>query len=122
MMNKIKLLLLMLLVSTSVSFAQDKYDTYCELIESQQILTYKITVEIDFGQPTKPATYLCDEQGKKMLFNSMIDVLNYMSKRGWKLVQTYTVTYSGNSSCRYILVKQIEKDEDITKGLYLKKK
>lgn len=120
-MKKI-LFTLMLFVSTISCFAQEKHDAYCEIVGTTKLLSTKVTVEVDFGQSAWADAHLYDETGKKIAFNSMMDALNYMGKRGWKLTQTYALT-SGNSNVyHYVLVKQVEKDEEITEGLNLKKK
>lgn len=113
---------LMLLVSTMACFAQAKHDAYCELVGTSKFLSTKVTVEVDFGQSKWADAHLYDENGKKISFNSMMDALNYMGKRGWTLTQTYAITSGSSNVYHYVLVKQVEKDEDITEGINLKQK
>jgi hypothetical protein len=76
--------------------------TYCELVGSTRLLSNKVTVQIDFGQATKffsDKRYKDPETGKPVIFNSMIDALNFMGKDKWEFVQAYIVTEgSGTSS------------------------
>lgn len=37
-------------------------------------------------------SFLVDENGEKMNFNSMIDAVNYLAKLGWELILAYPVT------------------------------
>jgi hypothetical protein len=76
--------------------------TYCELVGTGRLLSNKVTVQIDFGQITKffsDNRYKDPTTGKPVIFNSMIDALNFMGKDGWEFVQAYIVTEgSGTSS------------------------
>lgn len=120
-MKKI-LFTLMLFVSTISCFAQEKHNAYCEIVGTTKLLSTKVTVEVDFGQSAWADAHLYNETGKKIAFNSMMDALNYMGKRGWKLTQTYALTCGSSNVYHYVLVKQVEKDEEITEGFNLKKK
>jgi hypothetical protein len=87
--------------------------TYCELVGMQRLLSTKVTVEIDFGQRT---TFFSDKRykdpvtGKPIVFNSMVDALNYMGKDQWEFVQAYTITYSVGTNSQnvyhFLLKKQ----------------
>ena len=44
-----------------------------------------------------------DENGEKMIFNSMIDALNYMTKNGFKFVNAYAITEDGQNVYHYLL-------------------
>lgn len=60
---------------------------------------------IDFGQQTKAFGYnwLKDSEENKILFNSSIEALNYMTSRGWEFVQAYT---SGeDNKCTHLLLR-----------------
>lgn len=53
----------------------------------------KSKVVVDFGENTygwfKKADMLEDSTGKQIKFKSPVDALNWMSERGWELVQSY---------------------------------
>jgi len=68
------------------------------------MLSNKVTIEIDFGQFRSiwednrlkdPTT------GQRIIFNSMIDALNYMGDQGWEFVQAYAFWMGGNSGNVY---------------------
>lgn len=61
---------------------------------------------------------LYDESGKKIKFNTMMDVVNYMSKRGWQVHSTYVVTEGkgltgGQNVIHFLLVKKVTNDSQI---------
>ena len=89
-------------------FAQDKVDSlkyaYCELIGAEKLMSTKITVSIDFGQATtifSDKRYK-DENGKPIVFNSMVDALNFMGDNGWEFVQAYIVTMGTGGSAQNV--------------------
>jgi len=62
---------------------------------SDKLFSSKLSVSVDFGQPTKvlggaSETYIKDDNGKAMEFNSIAHALNFMASYGYKLEQTYT--------------------------------
>lgn len=71
------------------SFSEIDVD-YLEILESQRMLSSKIAVRIDYGQSRKllfeDLDILRDKTGSPILFNSMIDCLNYMSTQGYEFV------------------------------------
>lgn len=109
-----KKLLLVALVSiaTLPCFAQSgKYPYYCTINGSQN-LAMKIRIEIEWGE-SKDKVYLRDEKGKKIEFNNLTDILNYMSKRGWEFV---SVTYQ-DKVVHYLLKKNVSSPEEAKQGL-----
>lgn len=79
-------------------------DAYCEIICSH-LPSYKGDgVLFDFGQKTEAMSYnwLKDAKGRKLIFNSSIEALNYMVRQGWEFVQAYT-SGEGNSTTHYLL-------------------
>lgn len=59
---------------------------------------------------------LRNEKGEDVEFNNMIEIINYMSKRGWEYVESYHYP----NSISYLFKKQVTKDEDAKKGIYFK--
>ncbi|RCH56035.1 hypothetical protein DJ568_04615 [Mucilaginibacter hurinus] len=94
-----KLLLIVLLTIPVYCFAQTEAaaqkpaEQYCMIISTPKLFSKKVTIEVDFGQPTKffSDTRLKDEAGKVVSFNSTIDALNYMAGQGWIFVNAYAV-------------------------------
>lgn len=84
---------------------------YCQIVGTSKWRSNKVTVEIDFGQykPKGKGSKLVDEKtGQPILFNSMIDALNYMGKFGWVYVQAYTIGEHGYYVYHYLLKKNNE--------------
>lgn len=82
---------------------------YCELVGNQKILSYKVTVSIDYGEEKGffQDTRMRNEQtGKVQTFNSMIDALNYMGNNGWEFVQAYIVTTGQQNVYHWLLKKK----------------
>lgn len=82
--------------------------SYCQIVGTPKLMSTKVNIEIDFGQYKSmwadnslkdPAT------GERIVFNSMIDALNYMGKLGWEFAQAYIVTTGSNSVYYYLLKK-----------------
>lgn len=125
-----KLLLLMLLFCTSFVYAQNDKTTqtfYCEMIGSGNFAGNKIKISFDFGMQAfgyraSNENQLLDEKGKSIQFLSMIDALNYMSAKGWKLHSVYSAAIKGtgaHETYRYILEKQGSDIISVMKGINL---
>lgn len=105
------------LMGASTSFAQkvngvalkDLPGDYIEMSEYPLVST-QYRIAIDYGQ--KPDVWsssfliLKDNEDKDMLFNSMIDALNFMSKNGYELANTYTIKTGDVTKVYYILKKK----------------
>ncbi len=82
---------------------------YIQIVGTSQILSNKVTIEIDFGQLNKvfssKDTQVKDENGKLVKFNSMIDALNFFSKNGYKFVNAYAINISSQNVYHYIMEK-----------------
>lgn len=82
----------------------------------------KVKVQLDLGRKTNTQSFdsLYEPNGKKMKFNSMMSVLNYMSERGWRCINNYYLTKGNNQVIHYLMEKWITSDDEITEGLSLK--
>ncbi len=112
-----KLILFALMSSLTVTaFSQTVNDVpiadidaeYIQLIAGKwPLLSSKMTVNIDFGQPSQllsnKHTVIKDKDGKKIVFNSMIEALNFMTKNGYEFVQAYVLQEGENSYCHYLM-------------------
>lgn len=105
------LLAAMFAVSALTCNAQEKYPYYCT-INGLYNLAYKLRIELEWGE-NKDTVHLRDEKGKKIEFNNVTDILNYMSKRGWDFV---SVTYY-NGCVHYLLKKDVSSPEEAKEGL-----
>lgn len=119
-MKKTLLSITFFLIALFVANAQGKI--YCELVGTQRLLSTKVTVEVDFGQQSKFINIndnrLVDEKGQVVVFNSMVDAMNYMGELGWEFEQAYVVTFgSGSSSSsvyHWLLSKYVGEEGDNT--------
>ena len=102
------------------------YKVYCEIVSySRNIFSNKTTVELDFGQYASwwsTNRQLADESGNAITFNSVLDAVNYMSRRGWEVVEVYIVQNinKGDSSdpqYHWVLSKIVTDESQITEGL-----
>ena len=109
-MKKI-LFLLVFILATASSFAQDKHPFYCTISGTRNHAN-KIRLELDWGEQKQPVA-LRDESNKKIEFNNLTDILNYMSARGWQFVTE--LTYDGH--IHYLLKKEVSSPEEAKQGL-----
>jgi len=85
---------------------------YMEIVGTGKFMSNKLTIEIDFGQENKywssKDTQLKDANGKLIVFNSMIDALNFFSANGYDFVTAYIVTVGSNNQnvYHYLLKKK----------------
>lgn len=120
-----KCLFLMLMFISMGVVAQKPYKVFCELLGTGKLFSNKVTVTVDFGQETSFWTgaskqHLVDNKGKKIQFNSMVDAMNYMGKRGWEFEQAYVVTTNQQNVYHWLLSKEVTQDESIGEGINTK--
>lgn len=120
--------LLFAIFTIATLYAQEPTTVYCSIAGSQltgRANGYIGPVEINLGQTSQQTNYLKDEDGRRINFKTMIQAVNYMSVRGWKLVSTYTLlspSLTQNSNLDediivMILSKEVTSTEQITEGL-----
>jgi hypothetical protein len=99
------------LISTNYTNSRDYY---CEIVGIGKLLSSKVTVEIDFGEHRKffEDSRLKDANGNLIVFNSMIDALNFMGGLGWKLHSTMVISGQYGSVYHYVLVKNTPAEEE----------
>jgi hypothetical protein len=107
-MKKLSLITMMLLFS-GILFSQTapKF-VYAEIVGTAKFMSTKVTIEVSFGQKVKTFAdnRLKDPKtGKPMVFNSMIDAMNFMGKQGWEFVQAFAITESNAHVYHYLLKK-----------------
>ena len=97
-----KILLLTVMVISLKSKSQVKVDgvdintlaiNYCEIVGSDMgLFKKKIIIAVDYGQKVNlgEGTVIEDvATNKPVVFNSMIDALNFMDKNGWEYIMVY---------------------------------
>ena len=87
---------------------QDIDVEYVQIVGTSKLLSTTLTIEIDFRQRTKlfssgKETIVKDIDGKAVVFNSMIDALNFMSKNGFEFVNAYAITIGNQNVYHYLL-------------------
>jgi hypothetical protein len=106
----------LILITTSAVKAQTVNDIplkdidveYVQIVGTSRLLSNKLTIEIDFGQENKlfssdKDTRIKDVNGKNMIFNSMIDALNFMTKNAYEFVQAYAFSVGNQNVYHYLL-------------------
>src|SRR5690348_4819379 len=111
-MRTIRLTLALFLGTTVFCYSQTvspKF-VYCEIVGTQKLLTTKVTVVVDFGERMRvfADNRMKDENGRAIVFNSMIDALNFMGKQGWEFAQAYTITISNQNVYHFMMKKSFE--------------
>ena len=108
------LFMMMPLVSMAQNFNEDggKYEVYCKVV--------------DYGNEThifinNNHCKIVNKNGEQVSTREITEILNLLSKRGWKLVSSFS---SGTSIIGryYILKKEITDDKEISVGLEIKNK
>lgn len=110
----------------SVTNPGEKYPVYCDLMGYNAWGFGKVKARLDMGrnQPNKDDYEYIYDGGKKRKFNTMMEVLDYMAKRGWSVHSTYVVSegISRQNVIHYLLVKMVSSDSQIDDGLELSTK
>ncbi|MFN2439371.1 MAG: hypothetical protein ABR503_09245 [Chitinophagaceae bacterium] len=109
-MKKLFILLYFLFIGLIV-IAQDSSWSHVSITVMPRVLSNKINVELDYGGETKffSDTRMKNDEGKAVKFNSVADILNYMSREGWELI-TAQVFFNTNSQKLWsILMRRKEK-------------
>ena len=104
------------------------FKVYCEIVGFDRVFSNKMTVQIDFGQASRfwsTDRNLVDENGQTIVFNSMLDAVNYLAERGWVFESVYTVQSidkgtSGTLYRHWIMSKTVTSRDQIAEGLNFK--
>ena len=83
---------------------------YMEIVGFTKLMSTKLNIELDFGQRVSfwhagKETVLQDADGKAIVFQSMVDALNFMVKNGYEFVTAYAVTSGNQNVYNYLLRK-----------------
>ncbi|MBO7262504.1 MAG: hypothetical protein J6U95_06190 [Alistipes sp.] len=120
--------IILTLVAACISLAamaEQPFKAYCEVwgITSTNTIGY---LYIDYGQEDRSGNWIVDSRGKGIFFNSMIQVINYMSERGWEVEAIYntpsisTVFDEKKLETKHsvIMSKMVESKEEITEDIF----
>ena len=116
-MKRIFTIVAALMMVASLS-AQKPYTAYCSMSGG----SYS---QVDYGQESLVKNTLVDEDGRPIYFNSVVGMLNYMSKLGWEFVAPLTIVESSDvlgefevsSSTKWLFKKEVTSPEEVTEGL-----
>jgi hypothetical protein len=116
-MKKLTLIAICLLFISKV-FSQTVNDVkiselnveFAQIVGTSKLFSNKVTIEIDFGQENKifrtKDTQVKDESGNLMVFNSMVDALNFFSKYGYDFITAYAFAVGNQNVYHYLLRKR----------------
>ena len=80
---------------------------YMQIVGIQNLMSTKVTVEVDFGEMLSGKDLkVKDAAGKTIKFNSMIDALNFFSKNGYDFVEAYGFTDGDVKTYLYLMKKR----------------
>jgi len=98
-------------LASSFAFAQDSSYRHVSITVLPRLMSNKINVEVDYGGDTKffSDTRMKDDEGRAVKFNSVADILNYMSKEGWELITAQVTFNSSAQKIWSILMRRKEK-------------
>ena len=103
-----------------------KYPVYCEVMGYNTWGFGKVKARLDMGrsQPNKDDYEYIYDGGKKRKFNTMMEIIDYMAKRGWSVHSTYVVSegIGKQNVLHFLLVKYVSSDSEIDDGLELSTK
>lgn len=106
----------------SVNTPNEKYKVYCEIVGYNFWGWGKVKAKIDMGRvPNNKGYEAIYQDGKKKKFNTMMEVIDYMAKRGWEVHSTYVVTegLGKQNVLHFLLQKEVTDDSQIDEGLEL---
>ena len=108
------LLFVFSLVSNAQNYKNDgkPYDYFC-MMQGFKNLSGVLRIQIIWENQEKHEN-LRNEKGEKVEFMSIVDMLNYMSKRGWTYVEQVTYDKVQN----YVFKKTVTNDKEAKEGLY----
>ena len=115
-----KLILSLTLLIALASFGQtingipikDLDVQYLQIVGTSKFMSSKLNIRIDIGQRTKlmsgngDVAGIKDANGEVLIFNSIIDALNFMSANGYELVTSNIVTEKGENVYYYLMQKR----------------
>ena len=118
-MKKVLLLIISLYCSVAI-FGQKPRQAYCEVIVWSHHIMFNAAVTFDFGMQSHTTVMLYDSKNQPLRFITGMDAVNYLSKRGWRLVSTYYESISESESAHYVMEKTITNEKQVKEGLVMR--
>lgn len=80
---------------------------YIQLSTTGRLGKSAVSIDVDFGQLDtsleRKDTQIRDENGRPVVFNSVVDALNFMKKLSYEVEHVYVVSHNGGGLCYYLL-------------------
>ena len=117
-----KILFIAILFVSAIANAQnikndgEPYEVYCA-IHGEILLSGRFKPKGFLWGEEKDDIKLTDEKGNKLEFNNLVDVANYLAKRGWKVLDCEKFS----ASIFVVFTKTIKNDSEAKEGLYFDK-
>lgn len=118
-MRKVLLLVFTLYCSVAI-YGQKPRQAYCEVIVWSHQIMFNAAVSFDFGMQSNNTVMLYDSKNQPLRFITGMDAVNYLSKRGWRLVSTYYESISESESAHYVMEKTITNEKQVKEGLVMR--
>lgn len=113
-------ILMALVMTVCCAQAQSEKYAYCVMQCFGKVFSTKYVVTLDFGEVASKRKQIY-EDGKKKQFNSNGESLNYMGRRGWELISTYTDRdFKQQQIIYFVFKKKINSEDEVLQGLELK--
>ena len=100
---------------------ENKRPVYCDMMAYSFWGIGKIRIILDMGDRKAGQEFetICENNGKQKKFNTMMEALNYMGERGWKVIGTYYLESFKTPVIHYLLEKWISDESERKAGLIL---
>lgn len=91
---------------------QDLDVEYLQIIGTSKYMSSKVRISVDIGQRTKlmssnnETARLKDKNGEVLVFNSIIDALNFMAAYGYEFIHANIVTDGGENVYYYLMKRK----------------
>ena len=120
-----RIILFLCLLLPMMAAAQEnggKRPVYCDMMAYNFWGIGKVRIILDMGDRKAGQSFetIWDDNGKQKKFNTMMEALNYMGERGWRVVDTYFISEMKQSVLHYLLEKWISDESERKEGLILK--
>lgn len=121
-MKKIVLFIALLLpLMAAAQGVEGKRPVYCDMMAYNFWGIGKVRIILDMGDRKAGQEFetILNENGKQRKFNTMMEALNYMGERGWRVIETYFLAEMKQKVIHYLLEKWITDESERKEGLIL---
>lgn len=105
---------------SALAYGQKPRQAYCEVIVWSHHIMFNAAVTFDFGMQSHTTAMLYDSKNQPLRFITGMDAVNYLSKRGWRLVSTYYESINESESAHYVMEKTITNEKQVKEGLVMR--